>query len=108
MLRQQIPVDDAVDAFGAGEVERVGGEFHEDFAGKGVVPHVQVGNFDRELVRVIASGKSGKETPQRLVVVLIRGPVHRDNTTNCPTANSHTGPARAFLAIKRLVCLDLR
>lgn len=36
---EQFSVDDSVRAFGAGDVKGVGGELHEDFAGKGVVAH---------------------------------------------------------------------
>ena len=55
-----------------------GGEFHEHFAGEGVVAHVKVGNLDDELIGVDTSDETGEQPPCRLDAILLRGFRHAD------------------------------
>ncbi len=80
--RQQISVDERTLALGASDVECVGGEFHEHFAGEGVVSHVEVGDLGCELVGVVTSGETDEESPQRLDSVVVGGFVHFDKLRN--------------------------
>lgn len=64
-------------------VEGVGGELHEDFAGEGVAPHVQVGDRRGELVGVVASSETDQEPLEHLDAVLVGGPINVNTLRNC-------------------------
>ena len=85
MPGQEIPVGNAGCVLDAGGAERVGGEFHEDFAGEGVVSHVKVGNLDDELIGVDTSDETGEQPPCRFDAILLRGLRHAD--TLCEPSN---------------------
>ena len=78
MLRQEFPVGNAGYALDAGGAERVGGEFHEHFAGEGVVAHMKVGSLDDELIGVDTSGETGEQPPCRFDAILLGGFRHAD------------------------------
>jgi len=63
------------------------GEFHEHFAGEGVVAHVEVRDVDRELVGVVTSGDPDDEPPYCPDPVVVGGSAHVDTLRN-----RHPGP----------------
>ena len=97
MFRQELSVGDgafALDAIGA---ERVGGEFHEYFAGEGVVPYVEVDHVGTELVSVLTLGESAEEPSERLDAVVVGGSAHVDTLRNRPVRQSlNRSSRRAF------------
>jgi len=84
MRRQQLSVRRWTLALGAGDVESVGGEFHEYFSGEGVAPHVEIGDLDRELVGVVTSSETDEEPPKYLETVAVGGSAHVDTLRNGP------------------------
>ena len=89
MPRQQVPVDDRVRACRPSEVEGIGDEFHEDFAGRRVVAHVQIGDRGRELVGIVTSGETNQEPLQRLDAILVGGRFMPTTLSISRPANSH-------------------
>ena len=75
--------------------ERVGGEFHEYFAGERVVAPVQLGDVARQLIGVVASCQPGEESAEHLDTTVIARRTHISHVT--PASN----PVRASGLLRR-------